>query len=120
MRKLVIVLAVLVLAGCGMSPSEIKIQPTAKFESNKSITDITTCLVPRLDERTFNGVRINTVSKPIEHGVSLSPIAANIEFIDITNTGAKTQVIYYGAGTGSILRPKARINETVEDINSCI
>ncbi|WP_145586669.1 hypothetical protein [Yersinia kristensenii] len=120
MNKSIISLAVLILAGCGMSPNEIKSKPTAKFESNKSVTDITTCLIPRLDERTFNGVRINTVSKPIEHGVSLSPIAANIEFIDITNTGAKTQVIYYGAGTGSALRPKARINETVEDINSCI
>ncbi len=120
MKQIILALAVLVLAGCGMSPSEIKNQPTAKFESNKSVTDITTCLIPRLDDRMFNGVRINTISKPIEHGVSLSPIATNIEFIDITNIGAKTQVIYYGEGTGSALRPKARINETVEDINSCI
>lgn len=120
MKQIIIGLSVLVLSGCGMSPSEIKSQPTATFESSKSITDITACLIPRLDERTFNGVRINTVSKPIEHGVSLSPIAANIEFIDITNTGAKTQIIYYGAGTGSTLRPKVRINETVEDINNCI
>jgi hypothetical protein len=119
MRKIYFI-ALFVLVGCGMTPSQIKSNPTKIFESNKSQSELISCLVPRLDERTFNGTRIDTIIKPIPGGMSLSPIQGNIEFIDITTNNNKSNIIYYGEGTKRLFMEYTRINEVNEDIKSCL
>ncbi len=110
----------LALVGCGMTPREIKNHPTKTFESNKTQSEFVTCLVPRFDERTFNGMPINSVTKPLSGGVELSTIPS-IEFTDITTKNGKLNIIYYGEATK---RPPfmkyTRINEATEDIESCL
>ena len=118
MKKTLLSLTLFGLVGCGMTPSEIREKPTQSF--SKTQDQVVACLVSHLDERTFNGVRSNTVTKQIHNGVSLSPLAGNFEFIDITREGQGVKVIYYGEGTVRPLMPDTRKNEVIEDINSCL
>jgi hypothetical protein len=120
MKKIILALVALALLGCGMTPKEIKAHPTKSFETNKSQSEFISCLVPRLDERTFNGTNINTITKPMPGGISLSPIQGNLEFIDITTENSKTHIIYYGEATKRPFMEKTRINEVFEDIEFCL
>lgn len=120
MKKMLLALTLFGLVGCGMTPNEIREKPTQSFISNKTQDQVVECLVSHLDERTFNGVRSNTVTKPIHNGVSLSPLAGNFEFVDITREEQGVKVIYYGEGTVRPLMPDKRKNEVIEDINSCL
>ncbi len=120
MKKIMLIVAALALVGCGMTPKEIKTHPTKFFETNKSPSEFASCLVPRLDERTFNGANIDTTTKPIPGGISLSPIRGNLEFIDITMISSKTHIIYYGEATKRPFMENTRINEVIEDIDFCL
>lgn len=120
MKKMIIGLVVLGLTGCGMSHSEIRQHPTRTFTTSKTPEQMMTCVIPKLDSRTFNGIRANTVVKPTDNGVVLSPLAGNIEFIDVTKTNNGSKVIYYGEATKKPLIPDIRISEVIEDINSCL
>lgn len=119
MRKLMIGLVALGLAGCAMNYSDIRKNPTQTFTTTKSLEKMETCLIPKLDSETYNGPAINTTVKPLENGVTLVPLAG-LEFIDLIKSNAGTKVVYYGEGTKSILFPERRIKVTLKAIESCL
>ncbi|HCU0892066.1 MULTISPECIES: hypothetical protein [Serratia] len=119
MKKLMIGLVVLGLAGCAMSYSDIRKNPTQTFSTTKTLEQMETCLIPKLDSETYNGPAINTTVKPLENGVTLVPLAG-LEFIDLLKINTGTKVVYYGEGTRSVLFPERRIKVTLIAIKSCL
>ncbi|WP_261232474.1 hypothetical protein [Serratia entomophila] len=119
MKIVMIGLVVLGLAGCAMSYSDIRKKPTQTFATTKTLEQMETCLIPKLDSETYNCPAINTTVKPLENGVTLVPLAG-LEFIDLIKSNTGTEVVYYGEGTRSVLFPERRIKVTLIAIKSCL
>ncbi len=119
MKKLLIPLFILTVAGC--ANPELTKKTTAAFTSKNDVNMLATCISEKSDMRTFNGRLIETVVKPSSgNTVTLALVNGN-DYVDLTPTESGTNVIYRGEGArpfGGTL--KYRNNEVISDIKSCL
>ncbi|MEN5281190.1 hypothetical protein [Serratia marcescens] len=119
MKKLLLPITLLMLAGC--ANPELTKKVTAEFTSQKDANSLAVCIAEKSDKRTFNGLRIETVSKPTrESGIALVLINGN-GYIDILDKGAQQQVVYRGEAANSNWGKLTNRNgEVISDIKSCL
>lgn len=105
MRILVGTLAVLLLAGCAKSITEMRESgPEARLYSSKSVDDISKCIVFAWQGFTSYGDHLEIFMVPSKDGGSTVFTRQNQFVVDVDPTGERTQVNYFHSGDGNMSR----------------
>ncbi|HHK9512101.1 TPA: hypothetical protein ACWLW2_003885 [Morganella morganii] len=113
MKKIITLLFIFIGTGCaGMA--ELRQRPADnKFQSDKSTQEVANCILYGWQEKsqTYGSVFI----QPAKDGWSVYS-AGQLELVDVTSTGDKTNISFYHQG-GMF---KYRIDNRINSITSCI
>jgi len=105
MRILIGALAVVLLAGCAKSITEMReAGPEATLYSSKPVDEVSKCIVFAWQDYTYYGQHTEVSMLPSRKGGTTVFTSQNQYMADIDPDHGRTKVIYYQLGSGSIGR----------------
>lgn len=111
MRILVGALAVVALAGCASSPSELRGEgPKASFSSAKPVDEVSQCILFGWQNQSLAGAHYDAYLQPAQNGGKTVITQGQIEMADISSTGKATRVDFYIQGGMMDWRKNRRID----------
>ena len=121
MIKATYLLAALVLAGCAVTPTEMRAaKPYATFVSNKEPDVLSRCIADNMETHSYAGLATQINFRPINNGVSIAS-QGNFELIDIIGRNKNSDVNFYSTTTHTwVGGNQGRLDNTVKDIRTCL
>jgi hypothetical protein len=105
MRVLAGAMAVMLLAGCAKSITELRqAGPEARLYSSKSVDDVSKCIVFAWQGFTSYGDHLEVFMLPSRGGGSTVFTRQNQFVVDVDPTQGRTQVLFFQSGDGNMSR----------------